>query len=157
MGLKKKELYRTAIYCRLSDEDYNKKRDLSESIENQLAICRKYIEEKADLEEVGVYIDDGHTGLNYKRDGYIRMMEDVDDGKIDCIITKTLARLGREHAETIKLFKQTFVIKQLRYIAVVDNIDFNGLVPGMRVEVRYANFMTNSIPPQTTALEVKVL
>ena len=37
------------------------------------------------------------------------------------------------------------------------NIDFNGLVPGMRVEVRHANFMTNSIPPQTTALEVKVL
>lgn len=37
------------------------------------------------------------------------------------------------------------------------NIDFNGLIPGMRVEVRYANFMTNSIPPQTTALEVKVL
>lgn len=133
MGLKKKELYRTAIYCRLSDEDYNKKRDLSESIENQLAICRKYIEEKADLEEVGVYIDDGHTGLNYKRDGYIRMMEDVDDGKIDCIITKTLARLGREHAETIKLFKQTFVIKQLRYIAVVDNIDFNGLIDSIDI------------------------
>ena len=37
------------------------------------------------------------------------------------------------------------------------NIDFNGLVTGMRVEVRHANFMTNSIPPQTTALEVKVL
>ena len=37
------------------------------------------------------------------------------------------------------------------------NIDFNGLVPGMRVEVKHANFMTNSIPPQTTALEVKVL
>ncbi len=37
------------------------------------------------------------------------------------------------------------------------NIDINGLVPGMRVEVRHANFMTSSIPPQTTALEVKVL
>ena len=37
------------------------------------------------------------------------------------------------------------------------NIDFNGLVPGMKVEVRHANFMTSSIPPQTTALEVKVL
>lgn len=36
-------------------------------------------------------------------------------------------------------------------------MDFNGLVPGMRVEVRHANFMTASIPPQTTALEVKVL
>ena len=36
-------------------------------------------------------------------------------------------------------------------------MDFNGLFPGMRVEVRHANFMTASIPPQTTALEIKVL
>ena len=37
------------------------------------------------------------------------------------------------------------------------SMDFAGLIPGMRVEVRHANFMTASIPPQTTALEVKVL
>lgn len=36
-------------------------------------------------------------------------------------------------------------------------LDFNGLFPGMRVEVRHANFMTASIPPQTTAYEIKVL
>lgn len=36
-------------------------------------------------------------------------------------------------------------------------IEFIGLIPGMRVEVRHANFMTASIPPQTSALEVKVL
>lgn len=136
MRVRKKELYRTAIYCRLSDEDYVKKRELSESIENQLAICRRYIEEHADLVEVAVYIDDGHTGLNYKRDGYIRMMDDVDEGRIDCIITKTLARLGREHAETIMLFKQTFVIKRLRYIAVVDSIDFNGLIESMEIPLK---------------------
>jgi len=37
------------------------------------------------------------------------------------------------------------------------NMEFTGLLPGMRVEVRHANFMTASIPPQTTALEIKVL
>lgn len=36
-------------------------------------------------------------------------------------------------------------------------LDFSNLVPGMRVEVRHANFMTASIPPQTTAYEIKVL
>lgn len=136
MRVKKKELYRTAIYCRLSDEDYKKKRELSESIENQIAICRKYIEEHAELVEIDVYIDDGHTGLDYKRDGYLRMMADVDEGKIDCIITKTLARLGREHAQTIMLFKHTFVIKRLRYIAVVDNIDFNGMIDNMEIPLK---------------------
>lgn len=37
------------------------------------------------------------------------------------------------------------------------SLEFSNLVPGMRVEVRHANFMTPSIPPQTTALEVRVL
>lgn len=34
---------------------------------------------------------------------------------------------------------------------------FNRLNPGMRVRVRHANFMTASIPPQTTAFEVRVI
>ena len=36
-------------------------------------------------------------------------------------------------------------------------IDFSRLIPGMRVQVRHANFMTSSIPPQTTAFEVQIL
>ena len=35
-------------------------------------------------------------------------------------------------------------------------LDFNRLTPGMRVWVRHANFMTFSIPPQTTAYEIRV-
>ncbi len=35
-------------------------------------------------------------------------------------------------------------------------MDFNRLTPGMRVWVRHANFMTFSIPPQTTAFEIRV-
>ena len=36
-------------------------------------------------------------------------------------------------------------------------VNFSRLTPGMRVRVRHANFMTASIPPQTTAFEVRVL
>ena len=35
-------------------------------------------------------------------------------------------------------------------------IAFSRLMPGMHVWVRHANFMTNSIPPQTTAFEIRV-
>jgi DNA invertase Pin-like site-specific DNA recombinase len=133
MRKKNRTVYRTAIYCRLSDEDYVKKREVSESIENQLTICRQYIAHHAELQETAVYMDDGCTGLNYNREGYLQMMEAAGRGEIDCIITKTLARLGREHAETIKLFKHTFVVLQLRYIAVVDHIDFNGRIESMDI------------------------
>lgn len=37
------------------------------------------------------------------------------------------------------------------------HIQFSGLNPGMRVRVRHANFMTASIPPQTTAYEVRIM
>lgn len=136
MKAKRTEKYRAAIYCRLSDEDYQKKKDVSESIENQLAICREYLGRQGDIIEAGIYMDDGHTGLNYNRDGYIQMMADVDLGKIDCIITKSLARLGREHSETIRLFKETFVLKRVRYIAVVDNIDFNGRITSIDIPIK---------------------
>lgn len=34
---------------------------------------------------------------------------------------------------------------------------FSRLFPGLRVQVRHANFMTASIPPQTTAREIRVI
>lgn len=55
--VRRKEKYKTAIYCRLSDEDYAKRKEVSESIENQLAICRSFLAEHGELEETGVYID----------------------------------------------------------------------------------------------------
>ncbi len=36
-------------------------------------------------------------------------------------------------------------------------ISFARLLPGMRVRVRYADFMTASIPPQTIAFEIRIL
>ena len=36
-------------------------------------------------------------------------------------------------------------------------IELSRLVPGLRVRVRHATFMTASIPPQTTAFEIRVL
>lgn len=36
-------------------------------------------------------------------------------------------------------------------------MNFSRLMPGMRVRVRHASFMTASIPPQTTASEIRVI
>lgn len=36
-------------------------------------------------------------------------------------------------------------------------MNFSRLMPGLRVRVRHASFMTASIPPQTTAFEVRVI
>lgn len=36
-------------------------------------------------------------------------------------------------------------------------VDFSRLFPGQQVQVRHASFMTASIPPQTTAFEIRIL
>lgn len=37
------------------------------------------------------------------------------------------------------------------------SMSFSRLQPGLRVRVRHASFMTPSIPPQTTAFEIRVV
>ena len=36
-------------------------------------------------------------GTNFERPDFQRMMDDVEAGKVNCIVTKDLSRFGREH------------------------------------------------------------
>ena len=89
-----KQPYNTALYMRLSrdDENYGD----SVSIETQRTILRQFAKENQ-LHVVDEYIDDGWSGTNFERPNFKRMMEDVELGKINCIVTKDLSRFGREH------------------------------------------------------------
>lgn len=49
---------------------------------------------------VDVYVDDGYTGLNTNRPSFQRLIKDVEDRKIDIVITKDLSRLGRNYLQT---------------------------------------------------------
>ena len=46
------------------------------------------------------YVDDGYTCRNFNRPSFRRMIADIEAGKIDCVITKDLSRLGRNYIET---------------------------------------------------------
>lgn len=129
-----KDKWSVGIYVRLSDEDRNKrnKEDLSRSIENQIAYIRSYIEmqrsNKEDmfgLEEYEVYSDDDRTGMNFKREGFQRMMRAVEENEIDCIVVKNLSRLGRHDMDMQKYLEKEFEQygKEVRVIAIGDNYD----------------------------------
>lgn len=70
-----------------------------------------------------VYIDDGWSGTNFDRPAFQRMMDDVDAGRINCIITKDLSRFGREHVMMDYYLEFVFPEKHIRYIAVTENED----------------------------------
>ena len=51
------------------------------------------------------------------------MMQDIREGKINCVIVKDLSRLGREYIETGRYLRQIFPAYGVRFIAITDGID----------------------------------
>lgn len=115
--------YYVAKYLRISKEDEGKEFDNSESIENQEKIIDQYLASHPEMQVYDTYIDDGFSGLFYDRKEYQRMMVDVDAGYVNVIICKSLSRLGRDLATTINLLQREFLIKNVRFIAITDNVD----------------------------------
>ena len=113
-------IYNTALYMRLSrdDESYGD----SVSIETQRTILKQYAREHGFC-VAGEYVDDGWSGTNFERPSFQRMMDDVENGKVNCIITKDLSRFGREHVMMDYYLEFLFPEKRVRYIAVAENED----------------------------------
>ena len=110
----------TALYCRLSQEDYNTGE--SNSIENQKYILKKYAEEN-NFTPYKIFVDDGYSGVDFDRPGFKDMMNDVEAGIISTIITKDLSRLGRDHVQVGLLTEDRFPRLGIRFIAVADGYD----------------------------------
>ena len=112
--------YIVALYMRLSKDDGDKEE--SESITNQRKILRAFAKENG-YEIYDEYIDDGYSGTNFERPDFKRLIKDIEDKKVNMVITKTLARLGRDYIETGRLIEKFFPENQVRYIALLDDVD----------------------------------
>lgn len=108
-------------YERLSQADFLKK-DESSSIESQRLIIKSFCSFNK-MELVEEYVDDGYSGGNFDRPNFKRMISDIEAGKINCVITKDLSRLGREIYETGNYIEDYFAQKNIRYIAINDGYD----------------------------------
>ena len=119
-----KTIYKVAIYIRLSKEDVDRGYDESESIKNQRTLLTKYVENLGwNYELIDIYIDQGFTGTNFNRPDFQRMVKDIENGKINMVITKDLSRLGRDYIETGEYIEKWFPEKNVRYVSVTDGID----------------------------------
>lgn len=74
------------------------------------------------------YIDDGYTGTNFDRPGFNRMINDIEENKINTVITKDLSRLGRNYITSGQYTEVYFPQKQVRYIAINDGYDSENAV-----------------------------
>ena len=114
------KLNKTAIYCRLSQDD-GMVGD-SSSIHTRKMMLEQFAKNNNFI-IFDIYVDDGYSGLNFNRPGFQRMLQDIDNGKIDIVITKDLSRLGRDYIMTGYYTEIYFPEHNVRYISVNDNID----------------------------------
>ena len=110
----------TALYCRLSRDD-GVEGD-SNSVANQKKLLKRFAKENG-LSNTRYYVDDGYTGTNFERPGFQKMIEDIDLGYISTVIVKDLSRLGRRYDMVGYYMDTYFPDRDVRFIAVNDNID----------------------------------
>ena len=97
-------------------------KEVMTSIKTQKAMLTQYAKEHGFM-VVEIYVDDGWSGLNFDRPDFNRMLDDIESGKIDVVITKDLSRLGRDHLKVGHFTEIYFPMKNVRYIAVNDCVD----------------------------------
>ena len=113
-------------YLRLSKEDGDvagSETLQSNSIENQKEYIEDYIHSKPEIKIVDFYVDDGYSGVNFDRPDFQRMLQDIKNKKIDCVIVKDLSRLGRNYIEVGRYIERLFPLLGVRFIAINDNFD----------------------------------
>ena len=114
-------VFNTAIYARLSLEDGGKKG--ADTLDAQIELVRHFITQRPYLRLRAVFTDNGETGMNFDRPGFAAMMEEVKQGRINCIVVKDLSRLGRNYIDTGNYLETIFPLLKTRFIAVNDNYD----------------------------------
>ncbi len=122
---------RLAMYLRLSLEDKRGieggsfAQDESNSIGNQRKQILEYIHQDSELSKYKVmeFSDDGYSGTDMKRPGMQKLLKEVKENNIHCIIVKDMSRFSRDYIEMGAYLNQIFPFFGVRFIALNDHYD----------------------------------
>ena len=117
--------FNVGIYIRLSQEDKDKDKKYesdSESVINQRELLTNYVKNN-NFNLIGEYVDDGYSGTDFERPGFQKLIEDIEEKKINCVIVKDLSRLGRDHIKTGYYMETYFPEKNVRFISILESYD----------------------------------
>ena len=111
------QVYKAAKYIRLSYTD--DKSNESNSVGNQRKLIEDFVSRHPEIELVSEKVDDGYSGVIFDRPAFKEMMDDIMEGKINCVIVKDLSRLGREYIETGRYMRRVFPAYGVWFIVLV--------------------------------------
>ena len=109
----------TPLYERLSRDD--ELQGESNSISNQKQMLEDFARRNG-LPNPTHFTDDGISGTQFDRPGFLAMMEEVEAGRVEAIVIKDMSRLGRDY---LKVGQVMEVLRQrgVRLIAINDGVD----------------------------------
>ena len=131
--------YVIALYIRLSTED---SKVGSFSIENQKNTLHQYVDAMEGVKNVEVleFIDNGYSGTNFERPAVQELLDQIREGKINCIVVKDFTRFGRNSIEVGYFMEMVFPLYGVRFISINDNFDsdtLHGDTGGINVAFKY--------------------
>ncbi len=110
----------TALYERLSRDD--EQQGESNSIINQ----KQYLEEYAKRQgfsNIRHFTYDGISGTTFEREGFQKLIAEVEAGNVSTVIVKDMSRLGRNYLKVGFYTDIMFPEKGVRFIAVNNGVD----------------------------------
>lgn len=117
----KEKIWQAALYVRLSREDGDKEE--SDSVVNQKDLLQQFVSLEPDIMVYDIYMDDGWSGTNFERPDFIRMMNDIKEKKVNCVIVKDLSRFGRNYIDVGQYIEKAFPLMDIRFVSITDNLD----------------------------------
>ena len=108
-----------AIYIRVSTDA---QREEGYSIDAQKEMLTAYCVSKA-IKKYDYYIDGGFSGSNIERPELKRLIEDIKQGKISCVIVYKLDRLSRSQKDTLYLIEDVFNPNGVDFISLNESMD----------------------------------
>ena len=122
------QTFKVAIYLRLSKEDDDLScssgaKSESNSISNQRKLIYDFMKSHPELELYDEYKDDGKSGSNFDRAEFQRMMKDIEEGKVNCVIVKDQSRFGRDYIDVGKYKEKIFPKLGVRFITINEGYD----------------------------------
>ena len=139
--------FQAAVYLRLSREDGDVAeggKQVSNSIANQKELVMDYLKSHPEITVVSTYVDDGFSGVNFERPEFQRMLSDIREDKINCVIVKDLSRFGRNYIESGRYIEKIFPMLGIRFIAVTDGYDSINEDTGSDMIIPFKNLINDA-------------
>ncbi len=135
-----------ALYARKSVSNIN-----SVSCQTQLDYCRSALKPEERSEKIITFVDDGFSGGNLDRDGYIKMMKLVEKGKISKIVVYRLDRISRSLADFVDIL-ETLKRYNVEFVSSQESFDTTSPYGELIVKILavFAEFERNSIIERVT-------